>query len=66
MPCERCGASLDRASRAAHECEPERRLDFLVVQSGVDVQSFADAFDAWLTTPHGRFALFYAERTRPT
>jgi hypothetical protein len=66
MPCERCGASVDRHSQAAHECELERRLDFLVVQLGMDVDSFEDGFAAWLATPRGRFELFYAERTRPS
>ena len=28
MPCERCGASLERSERPVHECSFERLLDY--------------------------------------
>jgi hypothetical protein len=64
MPCERCGASVERGAEAAHVCDEERRLEFhfFALREGID--SFDDDWTAWLGSPRGRFELFYAERTR--
>lgn len=65
MPCERCGASIDRRAAGAHACEERRRLDYLVFHFGSEILALEAELAAWLETPAGRFALFYAERTRP-
>jgi hypothetical protein len=64
MPCEHCGASLDRDAAVAHECELERRLDFELFQLRGEIESFGATFGSWLETPRGRFEQFYAEHTR--
>lgn len=64
MPCEQCGASVERGAEPAHECDDERRLEFRVFALRAEIDSFDAVWTAWLETPHGRFELFYAERTR--
>jgi len=63
MPCERCGASVERG--AEHECDEERIVEFRLVQLRPEIETFDAQVVAWLDTPHGRFERFYAERTRP-
>jgi len=65
MPCERCGASIDSRVAAEHACEEGRRLDYVVFQLRGEISGLEAELAAWLETPGGRFALFYAERTRP-
>ena len=65
MPCERCGASVDRGAADEHACEEGRRLDYLVFQLRGEILELEAELAAWLETPGGRFELFYAERTRP-
>ena len=64
MPCEQCGASVERGAEPAHECDDERRLEFRVFALRDEIESFDGTWTVWLQTPHGRFELFYAERTR--
>jgi hypothetical protein len=64
MPCEHCGASVERGAEAAHECDDERRLEFRVFALRDEIESFDGKWTAWLQTPYGLFELFYAERTR--
>jgi hypothetical protein len=64
MPCEHCGASVERGSEATHECDDERRLEFHVFALRDEIASFDGNWRAWLQSPHGLFELFYAERTR--
>jgi hypothetical protein len=64
MPCDHCGASVERGAEAAHECDDERRLEFCVFALRQGIESFDEAWTTWLQTPHGRFELYYAERSR--
>jgi hypothetical protein len=64
MPCEHCGASVERAAAPAHECDDERRLEFRVFALRDEIESFDATWASWLQTPHGRFELFYAEHIR--
>jgi hypothetical protein len=64
MPCDHCGASVERGTEAAHECDDERRLEFCVFALREGIGSFDEAWTAWLQTPRGRFELYYAERSR--
>jgi len=63
MPCPDCGASLERREKS-HDCEPERRLDFVLFQLRDDVAGFEGELAVYLATPRGRFEVFYAERER--
>jgi hypothetical protein len=65
MPCERCGASVGRADRNLHTCDERRRLDYELTQLlRGDVDRFDDELAAYLETPEGRFAVYYAARQR--
>lgn len=61
MPCESCGASLAVAAEDEHVCDWGRWLDYQVFQARGDVDG--DIAD-FLSSPRGRFELWYAERQR--
>lgn len=64
MPCKECGASVERAAAGGHECDPERLLDFRLVQLRDELAAFDEQLTAWLASPRGRFAVWLAERER--
>lgn len=64
MPCADCGASVAGPDRDDHVCEPERSLDFRLFQLRDELAAFGDQLDAYLGTPAGRFAQWYARRSR--
>jgi hypothetical protein len=64
MPCEHCGASVERGA-VAHTCDEERRLEFSLFQLRADIELFEEHLRRWLETARGRFERYYAERTRP-
>lgn len=64
MPCERCGASVER-NDAAHTCDAERQLQFALFPFRAEIDTFDERLGRWLETAQGRFARYYAERTRP-
>jgi len=64
MPCDDCGESVARTERDAHACDVERRLDYELVQLHAEVGAFDEEFEAYLESPAGRFAAWYAARTR--
>jgi hypothetical protein len=66
MPCERCGASVETRAPDEHACDDRRRHDFELFALRAEVDAFGDELGRWLGTPRGRFAQFYAERTRPS
>jgi hypothetical protein len=65
VSCENCGASLEREERDEHACEPERRLDFQVFLLRDELETFEEELDDYLSSPRGRFEVWYATRTRP-
>jgi hypothetical protein len=64
MPCEECGASLDRRERDGHVCDSDRRLEYQVFQERAAITQFDDQLSAYLASPHGQFEVWYAEFTR--
>jgi hypothetical protein len=64
MPCSECGASVARSDRDRHTCDPERLLDFRMFQLRGEVAAFRDELGAYLDSPAGRFAQWYAQRNR--
>ena len=64
LPCPECGATVARAEHGTHECDDERRVDFLVFQLREEVAVFERELAAWLETPAGRFAAWLADRSR--
>ena len=64
MPCPECGASVAYGEADAHECDPERQLDYRMFQLRDEVTSFQRALGEYLASPHGRFAQWLAEHER--
>jgi hypothetical protein len=64
MPCPTCGASVAREEHVSHVCDPEQRELYVSFLIGLEVERFDGELAAWLHTPAGRFAVFYAERRR--
>ncbi|MDH4101933.1 MAG: hypothetical protein OEW52_00845 [Thermoleophilia bacterium] len=64
MPCAECGASLAMDERADHVCDPERRLEYRLLQLRDEVDGFEDGLCGYLDSPQGRFAQWLAERDR--
>ena len=54
--CPSCGAALHRDERTSHACDELRHL----VHTGL--AAFEAELAAWLTTAHGRFAVWLAQR----
>jgi hypothetical protein len=63
MPCSECGASVDRTV-GGHTCEPERWLDYQLFRLHGEIAVFEEQLAAWLDSPPGRFAVWYAARRR--
>jgi hypothetical protein len=64
MPCPDCGASLERRQNDSHECDLERWLDYQLFQLRQTTERFEEELAAYLSSPHGRFELWYAQRER--
>jgi hypothetical protein len=64
VSCDDCGASVARDESSRHECDPERRLDYLIFQLRNEVARFEAEVSAYLDSPHGRFESWYAEHQR--
>lgn len=65
VACAKCGAHYWRWEAAAHECEEERLIEFVIANLRPLIAAFEFDFAAWCETKHGRFELFYAETRRP-
>jgi hypothetical protein len=65
MPCPDCGASVPRAGRDEHVCEPARLLDYRMFQLREELVEFDDQLRGYLESPRGRFEQWLAERERP-
>jgi hypothetical protein len=63
-PCEECGASVAKVDREGHVCDPERRIDFQLLQQREDLERLEDEYRAYLATPRGKFELWCAARSR--
>lgn len=62
MPCEACGASVDRIVLPGHECSPERRADYLMFGLRADVARLEVGVRHYLATAAGRFESWLAAR----
>jgi len=63
MSCSECGAPVDRTV-GDHACDPERRLDHQLGRLREETAAFEDQLATWLDSPPGRFAVWYAARSR--
>jgi hypothetical protein len=62
MPCEACGASVDRSTARPHDCDPERLADYVMFGLREPVAHFESHLRHFLGTPTGRFEAWLAER----
>lgn len=63
MPCQRCGASLERSEEAAHECSVDRLLDFWMFGLREELTTFDQKLRTYLDSAVGRFDVWEAART---
>ncbi|MCW2768616.1 MAG: hypothetical protein JWR27_49 [Aeromicrobium sp.] len=62
MPCQACGASVDRSGRPRHECLPERRTDFEMFGLRDEIAQLEVEVSCYLATASGRFSSWLAAR----
>lgn len=64
LPCPECGASVPHPQLSSHVCDWERWLDYQVLSRREELGRFEEDLGAYLSSPKGRFELWYAERDR--
>jgi hypothetical protein len=62
MPCEVCGASVDRTALREHECSSERRTDFEMFGLRGEIAQLESGVGRYLATAAGRFETWLAAR----
>jgi hypothetical protein len=62
MPCDECGASVDRTGAHHHECAPERLADYLMFGLRGEVAQLEAGVRHYLSTASGRFESWLAAR----
>lgn len=62
MPCEECGASIDRTDTTAHECSVKRWVDYQMFVLREEVDQLETGVRRYLATASGRFESWLAAR----
>ena len=62
MPCETCGASVDRIDSSRHECSPVRVADYQMFALREEVAQLETGVRRYLATASGRFESWLAAR----
>ena len=62
MPCDVCGASVDRTALREHECSSERRTDFEMFGLRGEIAQLESGVRHYLATAAGRFETWLAAR----
>jgi hypothetical protein len=62
MPCEACGASVDRADLTEHQCSPNRWADYQMFRLRDEVAELDAGVRRYLATASGRFESWLAAR----
>lgn len=65
LDCPDCGTSVPLVPLVAHRCDGRHRHDHLTRVARDAAAAFEGDFRRFLETAAGRFAVYYAERTRP-
>jgi len=63
-PCPDCGAPVPHEEEESHRCERRRYVEYQMLLLRPEVIAFEEQLEAWLETPRGRFAAYYAARER--
>jgi L-rhamnose isomerase len=64
MPCPDCGVSVPREAEEKHTCDRVQRTSYELFQIRVEADRFDTELTSWLSSPGGRFAVYYVERER--
>ena len=64
LACDACGSFLSRLDRETHACDSARRARFEAFQARQELAGFDRQLAAFLQSPPGRFAVYYADRDR--
>ena len=62
MPCQECGASVDQTGLPAHECLPERWVEYQMFGLRGEVAQLETGLLRYLATATGRFESWLAAR----
>lgn len=62
MPCNECGASLDRNGTSEHDCVPERRSDYEMFGLREEIAQLDPQLRLYLSSALGRFESWLAAR----
>ena len=62
MPCQECGASVDRTGLPGHECSPDRWADYQMFGLRDEVAQLETGILRYLATAPGRFESWLAAR----
>ena len=62
MPCDECGASVDRVGLPHRECLPDRLADYQMFRLRGDVAQLETGVRRYLATASGRFECWLAAR----
>jgi hypothetical protein len=62
--CPDCGASLVVGALLEHTCDRTQLVDFQVARARFDIDRIDSELAHYLETAHGRFEVWYAERSR--
>ena len=62
MPCQECGASVERTALPGHVCSPERRADYQMFGLRDEVAQLETGIRHYLATSRGRFESWLAAR----
>jgi len=64
QPCPDCGAPVPNEEDEAHRCERRRFIEYQMLVLRPEIVAFEAQLSDWLETPQGRFATYYAARSR--
>jgi hypothetical protein len=63
-PCPECGGAVAKIEAETHICDPERWIEYQMLQQREELDRFDSEVGVYLASPHGQFELWYAERER--
>lgn len=62
LPCARCGDSIERGNETAHECSPERLVEYQMFLLRDGIATFDTQLHHYLDSAVGRFEIWLAAR----
>jgi len=62
LPCDDCGASVERAAASGHRCAAERLVEYQMFGLRDQIAGFEPRLHDFLESPKGRFEVWLAAR----